>query len=127
MLPLAAWDPRLEEATRIPGALIDRDDGQGLELRAKVVQAQLQRLPDLAADVESKCPEIHGSRDPLEVPPDEESFVGREVLSEVVERGFQLRRPVGEQDHLGLFRESDEVRRTRPSALRGTDSVAGRR
>jgi hypothetical protein len=37
MLPLTAWDARLEETTRIAGALIDGDDGDWLELRSKVV------------------------------------------------------------------------------------------
>src|SRR5467141_2013708 len=90
ILPLAAWNARLEEATRIARALIDRDDRQWLELRTKVVHAQLQRRPDVATDVESKRSKIHRSRDSLEVPPNEESFVRREVLSKVVERGFKL-------------------------------------
>src|SRR6267378_2458960 len=127
VLPLAAWDARLEEATRIAGALIDGDDGDWLELRSKVVHAQLQRLPDVTADVEAKCAKIHRSRDPFQVPPNEEGFVRRKVLSKVVERGLQLWRPVGEQDHLCLFRESNEVGRTRRSPDLGIDSIAGRR
>src|SRR6266404_3834681 len=125
ILPLAARNARLEEATRIARALIDGDYGQWLELRLKVVYAQLQPLLDVAADVESKGSKIYGSRDSFEVPPDEESFVRREVLSKIVERGFQLWRPVGQQDQLCLFRESNEVGRTRWSPHRGMDSIAG--
>src|SRR5438132_7993247 len=115
MLPLTAWNARLEKTTRIAGALIDGDDGDWLELRSKFVHTELQRLPDVAADIESKCSEIHGSRDSLEVPPHEESFIRREVLSKIVDGSFQLWRPVGEKDHLCFFRESNEVSRTRQS------------
>ena|SRR5207302_6998602 len=113
MLPLATWNARLEKTTRIARTLIDGDDGNWLELRSKIVHTELQRLPDLAADIEPKCTKIHGSRDPFEVPPNEESFVWREILSKIVERSFQLWRSVGEQDHLCLFGESNEVSRTR--------------
>jgi hypothetical protein len=34
-----------------------------------------------------------------------------EVLSKIVDRSFQLWRPIGEQDHLCFFRESNEVTR----------------
>ena len=46
------------------------------------------RVPDVAADIEPKCSKVYGSRDPFEVPPNEESFVWREVLSKIVDRGF---------------------------------------
>src|SRR4029077_7413901 len=113
VLPLTAWNARLEKTTRIAGTLIDSDNGNWLELRSKVVHSELQRLPDVAAYIEPKGSKIHGSRDPFEVPPNEEGFVRREILSKIVERSLQLWRPVGEQDHLCLFREPNEVSRTR--------------
>src|SRR5258708_104830 len=81
----------------------------------------------MAADTEPKCSKIHGSGDPFEVPPDEKSFVRREVLSKIVDRSFQLGGPVGEEDHLGFFGESNEVRRTRWSPHHGMDSITGGR
>jgi hypothetical protein len=113
MLPLTAWNARLEETTRIAGTLVDGNDSDWVELRSKVLHSELQRLPDMAADIEPKCSEIHGSRDPFEVLPNEESFVRCEVLSKIVDRSFQLWRPVGEQDHLCFFWKSNEVSRTR--------------
>src|ERR1700730_13690823 len=127
MLPLTAWNAGLEKAPRISGTLIDGDDRDWLELRSKFIHTQLQQLPNMAADIEPKCSKIHGSRDPFQVPPNEKGFVRREVLSKIVERGFQLWRPIGEQDHLCLFRESNEVGRTRWSPHHGLDSIAGRR
>src|SRR5258708_15198438 len=127
MLPLTAWNPSLEKTARIARTLIDGDDGNWVEPRSKIVHTELQRLPDVAADIEPKCTKIDGSRDPFEVPPNEESFVRREVLSKIVERSFQLWRPVGEQDHLCFFRESNEVSRTRQSPHHRIDSTAGRR
>jgi len=88
MLPLTAWNPWLKKTTRIAGALIDSDDGDRLELRSKLVDTQLQWLPDVATDIDPKGSKIHGSRDPFEMPPNEESFVWREVLSKIVDRGF---------------------------------------
>src|SRR5258708_28321907 len=81
----------------------------------------------MAADIEPKCSKIHGSRDPFKAPPNEESFVRREVLSKIVERSFQLWRPVGEQDHLCFFWESNEVSRIRYSPRHRIDSIAGGR
>jgi len=89
--------------------LIDGDDGDWLELRSKFVHTELQRLPDVAADIESKCSEIHEGRDSFKVPPNEESFVRCEILSKIVDRCFQLRRPVGEQDHLCFFGEPNDL------------------
>ncbi len=103
----------MEETARIAGALIDGDDGDWVELRSKFVHTELQRLPDVAADIEPKGSKIHRSRDAFEVPPNKEGFVGSEVLSKIVNRSLQLRRPVGKEDHLRFFRESNEVRRTR--------------
>src|SRR5260370_13603105 len=81
----------------------------------------------MAADIEAKCSKIHRSRDSFKVPPNEESFVRREVLSKIVDRSFQLGRPVGEQDHLCFFREASEVSRTRWSPHHRFDSIAGGR
>src|SRR5258708_37903708 len=42
-----------------------------------------------------------------------------------MERRFQLWWPVGEQDHLGFFRESSEASRTRERLHRCIDPIAG--
>src|SRR5579864_8226539 len=104
MLPLTTWNARLEKTARISGTLIDGDDGDCVEARSKFFHAELQRLSDMAADVQSKGAQIHRGRDSLEVPPHEESLVRREVLAKIADGSFQLRRPVGEQDHLRFFR-----------------------
>src|ERR1700691_6017364 len=113
MLPLAARNTRLEKTARITGALVNRDDGSWLELRMKIRHTELQRLPHVAADIEPKRAQIHGGRDSLQVPPHKESFVWRQVLAKIVNGSFQLRRPVGQQDHLRFFRETSELSRTR--------------
>src|SRR5580700_9337312 len=125
MLPLTTWNARLEKTARISGALVDGDDGDWVELRSKFVHTELQRLSDVAADVEPKGSKINGSRDAFEMPPNEESFVRREVLAKIVDGSFQLRRPVGEQDHLRFFRKSSELSRTPQSPHHRTVSIAG--
>src|ERR1700739_4554198 len=107
MLPLAPRNARFEEAARIAGALIDGDDRIWLELRSQFIHTELQRLPDMPADIEPERSKVDGCRDSFKMPPHKESFVRSEVLSKIVQRGFQLGRPVGEQDHLGFFRESN--------------------
>src|SRR6266851_8988100 len=87
----------------------------------------MQWLPDVTADIEPKCSKVHGSWDPFEVPPNEESFVRREVLSKIVDRSLQLGRPVGKQDHLCFFWKSNEVSRTRYSPQYRIDSITGGR
>jgi hypothetical protein len=82
---------------------------------------------DCNASVRVRFTKIHGSREPFEVPPNEESLGRRQVLSKIVERCFQLWRPVGEQDHLCFFREPNEANRTRQSPHHRTDSIAGTR
>src|SRR2546430_16995359 len=99
MLPLAAGNARLEETTRIAGALIDGDDGDWLELRSKFVHTELQRVPDVAADIESKCSETHGSRDSPEGPQPGESLIRREAVSEIVQGSLQRARPIGYDVH----------------------------
>src|ERR1700686_4947978 len=124
MLPLTAWNARLEKTARIAGTLIDSDDGDWVKPRSKLVHSELQRLPDVAADIEAKCSKIHRSRDPFKVPANEESFVRRQVLAKIVDWSFQLWRPVGEQDHLRLFRKSSEVSRTGEIPHHRTESIA---
>src|ERR1700722_1206688 len=127
MLPLTARNARLEKTARIARALIDSNDAGRLELRSKAIHAELQRLPDVAANIEPKCSKINGCWYALQVPPNEESFVRCQVLAKIMDRSFQLRRPVGEQDHLCFFREPSEAGRTRQSVRDGIRSIAGSR
>src|SRR3974390_2195361 len=75
---------QFEEAPRISGALIHRNDRHWFKLSSEFVHTQLQRLPYVPTHIEPEGAKIHRSWNCFQVPTDEESFVRCEVLPKIM-------------------------------------------
>ena len=105
---LAAGHARVEEATTVARALVDRNDldrGQPLD----VGEAELQGLLDLALDLDGVGVGIDLGRDAGKMVTHEEGVVGcDDAVVEHRERRLELRRPAGQPDHRPLLRIGDQ-------------------
>src|SRR5690606_29232924 len=95
---LPAADARDEESAAVAGALVHRDDFDGVHF-LQLRQAQIERLFDVAFHREAEGVGVYRKRDVREVVADEEGVVRRDdALIENGERRFELRRAAGLED-----------------------------
>jgi hypothetical protein len=98
--PLPAWYARLEEASRVAGALVRCGRLNTRQSVKYIVQRQRQCLIHMAAHRQAKLADINIGRDDRPVPAHIELIIGGEdTLIEDFKRRFQKRRTRPRQDH----------------------------
>jgi hypothetical protein len=106
MAELPARNARRDKAAAVARALVDRDNLADGKIAAQTFERQLQRGFHMSTNRQAKGPRVDLGRQAGEMIAHEKRVIGREQsVVEHAERGFQLRRAAGQQDHRPLLRK----------------------